>query len=314
MKRIKLLVGIASAALAMMTTTQAQSFLTNGLVAYYPLDSNASDITGNGNNGSIIGSGITFSTNRFGVPSSACSFDGTGSYIQINQTSGMTNITKRTISAWINMTGQSTISCCAADVISKYDQLNGSFGLRVDGTLGWKPSFFLRDTNGTWLESSATTFASNQWFHIVATWDGTNAYLFQNGQIQSSVATTSIPAWGNSSLRIGRHGGDSGNSLQYYMFNGQIDDLRIYNRALSASEVSALYAYESAPIVAIQKAVYLTSSNLHAGTNYQVQVSSDLVNWTNSGAAFTATTNVWRTTNYWDVANWNSLFFRLQQQ
>ncbi len=72
-------------------------------------------------------------------------------------------------------------------------------------------------------------------------------------------------------------------------------------------------APEAAPTINIQKAVYLTSTNLLIGSNYQVQASTDLVNWTNQGAVFTATTRCWQSTNYWNVANWNQLFFRLQQ-
>src|ERR1035438_2371446 len=66
------------------------------------------------------------------------------------------------------------------------------------------------------------------------------------------------------------------------------------------------------PILNLRKAVYVDSSNLKIGANYQLQFSTDLNTWTNSGTAFTATNSIWRTTNYWDVANWNSLYFRLQ--
>jgi hypothetical protein len=91
-----------------------------------------------------------------------------------------------------------------------------------------------------------------------------------------------------------------------------IDDVRIYNRALSADEVQQLYLLEAPEIVSIQKAVYLTSPNLKVGTNYQVQVSTDLTNWTNVGDVFTATNSTWRSTNYWDVDDWSQLFFRFQ--
>jgi hypothetical protein len=64
--------------------------------------------------------------------------------------------------------------------------------------------------------------------------------------------------------------------------------------------------------VAIQKAVYLTSTNLVVGFRYQVQVSSDLLNWTNQGGVFTATNTIWRPTNYWDVSDWKGMFFRLK--
>ena len=93
---------------------------------------------------------------------------------------------------------------------------------------------------------------------------------------------------------------------------GSLDDVRIYNRTLSSNEVSQLFLIESVPFLNVRKAVYLDSPNMKAGTNYQIQVSTDLTTWTNHGTSFTATTNTWRSTNYWDVDNWNQLFFRLQ--
>jgi hypothetical protein len=50
------------------------------------------------------------------------------------------------------------------------------------------------------------------------------------------------------------------------------------------------------------------------GTNYLLQVSGDLNNWTNHGSAFTATNASMIYPQYWDVDNWDKLFFRLQQQ
>jgi len=96
------------------------------------------------------------------------------------------------------------------------------------------------------------------------------------------------------------------------VLNGFIDDVRIYNRALSASEVQQLYLYEAAPIVSLLKAVKPAFDQLRIGTNYQLQVSSDLNSWTNQGAAFIATNSSMVWPQYFDVDNWNQLFFRLQ--
>jgi hypothetical protein len=60
------------------------------------------------------------------------------------------------------------------------------------------------------------------------------------------------------------------------------------------------------------KAVKPAFSNLHIGTNYQLQVSADLSSWTNHGAPFTATNTRFVYPQYWDVDNWDQLFFRVQ--
>jgi hypothetical protein len=93
---------------------------------------------------------------------------------------------------------------------------------------------------------------------------------------------------------------------------GGIDDVRFYNRALSDSEAQQLYAFESGPRVDLIKIVQPSLSNLTLGTNYQLQVSTDLNSWTNQGAAFTATNGSMVYPQYFDVPNWNQRFFRVQ--
>jgi len=73
-----------------------------------------------------------------------------------------------------------------------------------------------------------------------------------------------------------------------------------------------VYALNIGPTVALVKAVKPAFSYLSVGTNYQMQVSSDLTTWTNQGSPFTATNTSMVYPQYWDVDNWNSLFFRLQ--
>ena len=97
-----------------------------------------------------------------------------------------------------------------------------------------------------------------------------------------------------------------------YFLRGSLSNIRIYNRALSSDEVAQLYAYESLPIVGLRKAVSPSLSNLYLGTNYQLQVSTELSTWTNNGPPFTPTNTVMDYPQYVDVENWGSLFFRLQ--
>ena len=97
-----------------------------------------------------------------------------------------------------------------------------------------------------------------------------------------------------------------------YPFNGAIDDVRIYDRALSSSEVQQLYLYELTPSVALIKALRPSFRNLALTTNYQLQVSTDMNSWTNYGAAFTPTNETMLYPEYFDVGDWDRLFYRLK--
>jgi hypothetical protein len=159
-------------------------------------------------------------------------------------------------------------------------------------------SFYLYPGHAVYLPTPQIV-ADGQWHHVVATLSPLGMKLYLDGNLVASNSNTTA---------------SEGMAGYWRILPGQgfVDDIRIYDRALSSNEAAQLYAIESAPIVNIQKAVYLTASNLLTGTNYQVQASSDLINWTNQGSVFTATTNSWRSTNYWDVADWSRLFFRVQ--
>ncbi len=81
MKTTRALVAILAIILGLAVQVQAQSFLTNGLVLYYPFDGNANDASGNGNNGTV--EGATLTTDRFGNPNSAYYFNGVNNDILV---------------------------------------------------------------------------------------------------------------------------------------------------------------------------------------------------------------------------------------
>jgi hypothetical protein len=152
------------------------------------------------------------------------------------------------------------------------------------------------------------------WKHLVLVYSPTNCAAYLNG-IQTGCTNLTInPPFPMVNSAIGRHWwnapGDANSSARMTM---NVKNFRMYNRALTANQVAQLYSIESSgPLVGLIKAVKPSFSNLTISTNYQLQVSTDLVNWTNSGSAFTATNSSMTSTQYFDVPNWNQLFFRLQ--
>ena len=109
----------------------------------------------------------------------------------------------------------------------------------------------------------------------------------------------------------GGFGGVTG-ATAFSFFRGQIDDIRYYDRALSPSEVQQLYACESGPSVTLLKAFKPSFSNLAVGTKYKLQTSDDLMTWYDQGPAFTATSTEMDYPEYYDLAFWDKLYFRLQ--
>lgn len=293
MKTLRLLFGIALFA-AMITTSQAQNFLTNGLVGYWPFNGNANDASGNNLNGTI--NGATLTADRFGRTASAYGFNGINNSISINSSPSLQLATNLTISFWMKFTNNGA----GGMIICKG---NGESAYSVGGTPGGI-GFNHQNVNNMVLSQPSP---SNVWFQMVCTMNGTNARIYFNGQL-NKVGIGETLGTGTGALTIGMI-----NSAQPSYFAGLLDDFRIYNRALSSNEVAQLYSVEKGN-VNIHKAVYVDTGGLAVGTNYQLQISGDLINWTNQNSPFTATSSYYLFTNYFNVENWNSLFFRVLPQ
>ena len=288
----------------------SQSFLTNGLVAYYPFNGNANDASGHGNNGTVYGA--TLNTDRFGSPASAYHFNGTNAYIDIPQNSVLNSLTTNlTLSAWI---WQSGAIPDGYSIISKSETRWGNGWMFDTHNCTNETGNTLRlqtgGNNNSCNVPGGTAYSLMQWHHVVATVSGANGSVYLDGILSGVGNVGNIPV-NALDVFIGYTHVTEGAGLDMW-FNGIIDDIRIYNRAFSTNEVQQLYAIESGPRVDLIKAVKPSFLNLSLGTNYQMQISGNLNTWTNYGAAFTATNTSMVYPQYFDVDNWNSLFFRLQ--
>jgi hypothetical protein len=202
---------------------QGQSVL-NGLIAYYPLNGTASDAAGT-NHGTVNGAIST--TNRFGHANAAYSFNGTvGSRIDFNG-SPLGQVTNWTLSAWVRAATFSQDGI-AVHVGSDNGVTGNGFGFGLANGATWHGLF----SNVGSFSSGQSLPNTSQWHHVVMLRTNGAVTFFMNG-IQG--ATVNVP---NIFLPTDLNfGGQNG----FRSFNGALDEVRIYNRALTSNEVSQLF-------------------------------------------------------------------------
>jgi hypothetical protein len=199
------------------------------LVAHLEFDGDLLDASGFGNDGTAIG-GITFQS---GVIGQAAVFDATGSYVAVAHDASLNLTTGMTLAAWINAPNNG-----GNDGIIFKGALNATQGA-YDLAFGFPTADDARiNINDAAVNAAATDVISfDVWTHLAATYDGSDLRLYVDGV---QVAVTSFAgsiSTENSPLNIGQRflTGAGPNS-----FTGLIDDVRIYDNALSAGEVAML--------------------------------------------------------------------------
>ncbi len=205
---------------------------TSGLLAWYPFNSNSNDESGNGNNGTLYGTLFTY--DRFGMPNSACSFNGVDEYMISNINSTITNYS---ISLWFRTSGSgvmftnSSTNDLTAGQGDKRIYMNNS-GQIITGVYN----------SGVYSITTSGTYNDYNWHHVVLRQDNTSISLFIDNLLYSSynhISGTNSNYWfgiGYSYLIS-----DWPNRPTSYYFNGLIDDIAIYNRAITNNEISVLY-------------------------------------------------------------------------
>jgi hypothetical protein len=227
---MKNLISICLIALAFNSFAQVPSYVpTNGLVGYWPFTGNANDVSGNGNNGNVNDASLTI--DRYGNANKAYDFDGINDFIEI----ASLNVTNLSISAWVNVDTFSTNSSggFGGIVSTLFGPFYTGYELRIDET-GF--STFVMGGNGSWYHNTDNnSIQLNAWYHLVATWDGTTSKLYINDTLIQSI---SVPFFTNngSALMIGTRG----NYTNGGWLNGQLDDIGIWDRALTPQEITSL--------------------------------------------------------------------------
>jgi len=204
-------------------------------VAWYPFSGNADDQSGFGNHGNV--NGATLTANRFGNPNSAYYFNGASNHIRVPNSASLNFTDAITVSFWMK----------AAELYSTRESYPISHG---NWENRWKVSIIpdkrirwtVKSSDGIKDLDSQTKATVNIWYHVVGLYDGSDFNIYINGTLEGhttfsgKILTTTID------LMIGQV--LPNNST--YNFKGTIDDIRLYDYALTANEIQALYGETSA--------------------------------------------------------------------
>ena len=171
-------------------------------------------------------SGASWSTaGKFG---NALSFNGTNSWVTVADDASLDLTTGMTLEAWVRPT---TINGWET-VILKESGTDLAYALYADNNGSpRRPVGSIRQGGTTYVASGSSQLTVNQWAHLAATYDGTVLKFFVNGTETGSLNRTGSIDTSNNPLRFG------GNNIWSEWFNGLIDEVRVYNRALTLTEI-----------------------------------------------------------------------------
>jgi hypothetical protein len=216
------------------------SNLQTGLAGYWPFCGNANDASGNGNNGTV--NGATLTTDRFGNANNSYSFNGNGNHIEIPNSPSL-NPSQISFSFWGFF---NTGNCGVLDKVDQSTPENYSYSL-IHNFLNENGFFTGWNTTGqcNWPVLTGYTFGPNAilnnltWKHVAVTIDSNGlCKQYIDGQLTHTYTGLPLNTCSslNSKLFIGRQWLDDP-----CWMNGKLDDLSIYNRALTLSEIQQLF-------------------------------------------------------------------------
>jgi hypothetical protein len=228
----------------------------DGLVGYWPFNGNANDESGNGSHGTI--SGATLTLDRNGKTNSAYSFDGIKNFISITPSKNLSLGNQFTISIWFKRNLSSD-----NDRIFSFEKAGSpdgyQFRFAIDvNTIDNNKLYFIGASNNVnnstgWTNNTGYTLKTKNtidnsiWNNVILTRNNSLFMLFLNGSLQNSSQTSQI-----------------------IDFNGKLDDIAIYNRALSDQEVKQLYegcTKETATSSSFNSVVYTTNTPVNLSAN-----------------------------------------------
>lgn len=227
----------------------------------------AVDISKYSNNGTLQ-SGATYnSSGQFG---SAVNLNGTG-FVKVPDADSLDFLytTSFSIESWINFAS-------SGDIVTKWGAAGGQFGYQL-ALNSSNQTLFLRDTYGGSRDAllATTVLSPNTWYHLAATYNGTTMNVYVNGTLDGNLTNTlSGGSASTEALYVGPYFGSTN-------FTGLVDEVRLYNRALSASEIQIHYQSEFAKLSSTQWGFYDNVTALIPGNYTYFGFANDTVGQSN---------------------------------
>jgi len=202
-----------------------------GLVGYWKLDevtgSSASDSSGYNNDGTLY-NGPTWVDGKFGK---ALSFDGVDDYVNVPHSTSL-DVDVITVAAWV----KGTFGSDYRDIIGKsFSGADRAWALCINnGKVDWNVA---SQGSAVWdlvAHLGTAIINDNKWHFVVAVYDGVRGYVYVDGALDSSGGSAGVIGKNTLYLGVGRYYGGE-------YLNGIIDEVRIYNRALSEEEIKENY-------------------------------------------------------------------------
>lgn len=278
--KVRTLIATSGMLLGIMVAPPTLADLNDGLIAHYPFCGNAQDATGNNHDGTVHGATLT--TDRFGNSGRAYSFDGTDDYVSVPDDDDWTlGEDPFTISVWVNFN-----SVNGRDVFIGHDEGPGNINKWIfwhdasgHGSSGSAVRFHTNSSTVPFLDPIVFFWTPNtgNWYHIGITRDDDTYTLYIDGDEVTSEEHSNVISNPATSLTIGM--------AENIFFDGSIDDVRIYDRALSDDEFETLYTHKDK-----------CNSNLVTLTSFTVTPTETGVDidWETSSEKDTAGFRVWR--------------------
>ena len=278
----KIILSIAMGLVGMTTYAQTiPSYVpTNGLVGWWPFNGNANDESGNGNDGVV--NGPTLTNDRFGLPNKAYSFDGVNDLINfINNTN-------------LNVTGDITISCCVvSNHIFSQQQLvwfgdsqyeKDPYSIAINSS----NEFYFRKDILTGNFVTQLNYQPNNtlmYNHIVGVYNSsdTEMKMYINGLLVDSVNLDCSINYNTQNMFLNFGGVDNGSGPYPQFFRGDLDDIGIWNRGLTDTEILNLYnatngnISSSVGVTELNNGVNLLAYPNPAETILQIKINPNLI-------------------------------------
>jgi hypothetical protein len=193
------------------------------------------DTSSRNNTGTVAG-GVTYGAS--GIYNNALTFDGVNGEVLIPNSSTLNPTNRFTMEAWMYWNINPATGNGWGNIASK----NGDSGYRLQHNSNNSAfEFGLVTNNSNSLTTGTTAPQQGKWYYLVGTYDGSNIRLYVNGQLEATAATTGNVVSSTTPLNIGSFKVNPGDPSTRFL-NGKIDELALYTRALSATEITARFS------------------------------------------------------------------------